>query len=96
MRDGKLFIKVFIIDASTFGFCITISFSFQGNDIRLLHYPKQRLHSPGEPYSVRLLESDWVRQDGGRVDREHLLMALAAVQHVLVRANLAEGVEEAG
>ena len=40
-----------------------------------------------------------MRQDGGRVDREHLLMALAAVEHVLVRANLAQGVdavEEAG
>ena len=68
----------------------------QGNDIRLLHYPSSSPFSASAPFSARLLESSWVRQDGGRVDREHLLMALAAVEHVLVRANLAEGVEEAG
>ena len=74
------------------------TYLIQGNDIRLLHYPSSSspAFAAGEPYSARLLESDWVRQDGGRVDREHLLMALAAVEHVLVRANLAEGVEEAG
>ena len=97
-HDANRFLRLSILSA-TFPFRSSLNVNsnlLQGNDIRLLHFPSSSPFSASEPYSARLLESSWVRQDGGRVDREHLLMALAAVEHVLVRANLAQGVEEAG
>ena len=35
---------------------------------------------------VRVHESAWVRGDGGPSDREHLLMALADLDYILIRA----------
>ncbi len=67
---------------------------FQGNDIRMVHYPST---STSNPLMVPLVESAWQRPaDGQPMDREHMLMALANVQHILIRATYVEGATELG
>ena len=69
---------------------------FQGNDIRLFHNPRRGPSSFDDrtgfnQFTVPLIESEWEREDGGSADREHLLMALADLQYVNIRANYLEG-----
>lgn len=58
-----------------------------GNDIRLLYFRKTPV-APNreETVSVPLLEQHWQRQDGRAVNREHLLMALANLDALLIKA----------
>ena len=42
------------------------------------------------------MESSWQRQDGQIMSREHMLMALADVEYILIKATLASGVQEVG
>ena len=60
----------------------------------IVHY-QSRPSSRGD-YTVRLIEADWQRTDGQRMSREHLLMALAEVDYVHIRAVFGEGVTEVG
>ena len=62
----------------------------QGNDIRLKHTFPYR-PEPGRPVSlnVSFLEQYWNNADarrGGPVDREHLMMALADLEYILIKA----------
>lgn len=45
--------------------------------------------------SVPLLEQFWQRQDGQATNREHLLMALADVEAILVKATYTTNTREA-
>ena len=64
-------------------------FPFQGNDIRLLHEPQDATIPSDEAkmFVVPIHEDFWTRTDGLQVDREHLLMALADVDFILIRAS---------
>ncbi|CAM9944593.1 unnamed protein product [Lampetra fluviatilis] len=59
-----------------------------GNDITLSAYHREQLQ-PGETrtFEIPLRESYWQRLDGQPATREHLLMALADVDAILVRAS---------
>ena len=47
-------------------------------------------------YSIDIHEDFWMRNDKLLVDREHLLMALANVDFILIRATNTEGTLDAG
>lgn len=60
----------------------------QDNDIRLLYFnPNDRL-VVNEPQTVAvpLLEQHWQRHDGKPANREHLIMALADLKSILIKA----------
>ncbi|KAK0088927.1 hypothetical protein PV326_004677, partial [Microctonus aethiopoides] len=66
------------------------------NDIKLLYYSRE---SP-EPmtqqsFTVPLLEQFWQRTDGTQADREHLLMALADIQAIKIKATYTTHTDEA-
>ncbi|XP_025163883.1 basement membrane-specific heparan sulfate proteoglycan core protein [Harpegnathos saltator] len=66
------------------------------NDINLLYYSRE---SP-EPnfqqsFTVPLLEQYWQRNDGTQADREHLLMALADVRAIRIKATYTTHTDEA-
>ncbi len=65
---------------------VLLFYFFQGNDIRLLHFDRTP-NSNGNDFSVSIMEDQWVRADGQVVGREHLLMALADVDYILVLAS---------
>lgn len=44
--------------------------------------------------SVKLLEQNWQRTDGMIADREHLLMALADLSYILIKATYTTGTKE--
>lgn len=57
------------------------------NDITILHYRRDDVApSTTQSYSVSLLEDQWQRVDGNTVNREHLLMALADVSDIFIKA----------
>ncbi|KAM5247632.1 basement membrane-specific heparan sulfate proteoglycan core protein isoform 2-T2 [Ctenodactylus gundi] len=60
----------------------------QGNGIILEHHPP-RDPSPGQPstFTVPFREQAWQRPDGQPATREHLLMALASVNTLLIQAS---------
>uniref|UniRef100_A0A5F8H200 Basement membrane-specific heparan sulfate proteoglycan core protein n=1 Tax=Monodelphis domestica TaxID=13616 RepID=A0A5F8H200_MONDO len=63
----------------------------QGNEISLEHHPQQE-PVPGQPstFSVPFREHAWRRADGQPATREHLLMALADIDVIMIRASYAE------
>ena len=79
-----------------------MSSSFQGNDIRLFHTPSRGPSSEDsatgfKQFTVPLVESEWQREDGGSADREHLLMALADLNYINIRAKFtSDDLEEVG
>ena len=62
--------------------------SLQGNDIRLLHFPRDNLLATDgtSQHSIEIHEFSWMRGDGQVIGREHLLMALADVDYILIKA----------
>uniref|UniRef100_G3SPQ7 Basement membrane-specific heparan sulfate proteoglycan core protein n=1 Tax=Loxodonta africana TaxID=9785 RepID=G3SPQ7_LOXAF len=60
----------------------------QGNNIVLEHHVSQE-PSPGQPstFTVPFWERAWQRPDGQPVTREHLLMALAGIDTLLIQAS---------
>lgn len=52
---------------------------------------------PNNPqtFSVPLLEQHWQRSDGQKADREHLLMALADLEAILIKATYTTNTREA-
>ncbi|XP_055694217.1 basement membrane-specific heparan sulfate proteoglycan core protein isoform X2 [Lutzomyia longipalpis] len=66
------------------------------NDITILHFRKDEIR-PNTPqsYSVPLLENQWQRSDGKEVNREHLLMTLADVSYIFIKATYTTTTEEA-
>ncbi|KAM9297026.1 LOW QUALITY PROTEIN: basement membrane-specific heparan sulfate proteoglycan core protein [Gastrophryne carolinensis] len=67
----------------------------QGNGIFLEHYADIRA-SPGFPFTVTIpfRERFWRRTDGQEATREHLLMALADVDVLMIRASYADSMVE--
>nr|XP_054952810.1 basement membrane-specific heparan sulfate proteoglycan core protein isoform X2 [Pan paniscus] len=63
----------------------------QGNNIILEHHVAQE-PSPGQPstFTVPFREQAWQRPDGQPATREHLLMALAGIDTLLIRASYAQ------
>ena len=71
----------------------------QGNDITFVHYPESSQTSEsGERFSVLLHETVWERLDrpGETASREYMMMALADIQYIIVKAAHSERTEEAG
>lgn len=63
----------------------------QGNGIVLEHHPSQE-PSPGQPttFTVPFWEQAWQRPDGQPATREHLLMALAGIDTLLIQASYSQ------
>ncbi|XP_025082607.1 basement membrane-specific heparan sulfate proteoglycan core protein-like isoform X8 [Pomacea canaliculata] len=67
-----------------------------GNDITLVYRGTRQVPpNKQESFSITLYESNWLRVDGGSASREHLLMALADLEFVLIRATYTQTTEEA-
>lgn len=69
----------------------------QGNDIVLRHFRRgQQQLSPArqETFIVPLYEEYWQRQNGQEVNREHLMMALADLEHIHIKATYTTATEE--
>ncbi|XP_064212839.1 basement membrane-specific heparan sulfate proteoglycan core protein [Tribolium castaneum] len=58
------------------------------NEITLLYYAREQSQPTGSPqtFVVPLLEQYWQRSDGQKADREHLLMALADLNAIYIKA----------
>jgi hypothetical protein len=71
-------------------------FSTQSNDIQLLYFGREQIE-PNRPQSISvpILEQYWQRQDGQSTNREHLIMALADVEAILVKATYTTNTREA-
>lgn len=61
-----------------------------------MYYDKEKIPQPNKPqsFSVPLLEQYWQRNDGKAADREHLLMALADLDAILIKATYTTNTEE--
>lgn len=69
---------------------------FQNNKIRFLHYSRENVEpNTLKMTSVKLLEQNWQRPDGEVANREHLLMALANLKAILIKATYTTGTKEA-
>lgn len=70
----------------------------QANSIRLLYFKRDELLQPNifETASVTLLEQYWQREDGQVANREHMLMALANLTAVLIKATYTTTTQEVG
>ena len=72
---------------------------FQGNDITFVHYGEAKERGEaGEKFSVLLQETAWERLDrpGEAATREYLMMALADLQYIIIKAAHSELTVEAG
>lgn len=66
------------------------------NDITILHYRRDEVSPSGsQEYTVPITEDHWQRTDGNRINRQHLLMALADVSDVFIKATYTTTTEEA-
>ncbi|XP_037037177.1 basement membrane-specific heparan sulfate proteoglycan core protein isoform X11 [Bradysia coprophila] len=66
------------------------------NDIEILHYRREEVAPSGsQAYVVPILEGNWQRTDGNTVNREHLLMTLADVSDIFIKATYTTITEEA-
>lgn len=68
----------------------------QSNDIQLLYFGREQIE-PNRPQSISvpILEQYWQRQDGQSTNREHLIMALADVEAILIKATYTTNTREA-
>lgn len=66
------------------------------NDITILHYRRDDvLPSSAQSYAVPIVEDQWQRVDGTTVNREHLLMTLADVSDIFIKATYTTTTDEA-
>lgn len=66
------------------------------NDIEILHYRREEVAPSGsQAYVVPIFEGNWQRSDGNTVNREHLLMTLADVSDIFIKATYTTITEEA-
>lgn len=60
-----------------------------------MHYSRENLEpNTLKITSVKLLEQNWQRTDGQVANREHLLMALAGLKYILIKATYTTGTKE--
>lgn len=72
-----------------------VCFIGQDNKISLFYFGRENLESNNlKSTSVKLLEHNWQRSDGTTLDRGHLLMALAGLQSILIKATYTTGTKE--
>lgn len=66
------------------------------NDITILHYRRDDV-APSVPqsYVVPIIEGNWERIDGNQVNRQHLLMTLADVSDIFIKATYTTTTDEA-
>ncbi|KAK7791103.1 hypothetical protein R5R35_012915 [Gryllus longicercus] len=66
------------------------------NDIHLMHFSREQI-SPERPQTIEvpLLEQYWQRQDGQPTNREHLLMTLADLEAIYIKATYTTNTREA-
>ncbi|XP_020284881.1 basement membrane-specific heparan sulfate proteoglycan core protein isoform X6 [Pseudomyrmex gracilis] len=66
------------------------------NDINLLYYSRESPEpNSQQSFTVPLLEQYWQRNDGTQADREHLLMALADIRAIRIKATYTTHTDEA-
>lgn len=66
------------------------------NDITILHYRRDEVvPSAPQTYVVPIWEDSWQRIDGNTINREHLLMTLADVSDIFVKATYTTTTDEA-
>lgn len=66
------------------------------NDITILHYRRDEVApSSLQSYEVPILEEYWQRSDGNAVTRQYLLMALADVSDIFIKATYTTTTDEA-
>ncbi|XP_055374705.1 basement membrane-specific heparan sulfate proteoglycan core protein isoform X7 [Condylostylus longicornis] len=66
------------------------------NDIVILHYNKNEISpSVAYTYTIPIVENSWQRNDGVLVNREHLLMALADIEAIYIKATYTTVTQEA-
>ncbi|XP_055703570.1 basement membrane-specific heparan sulfate proteoglycan core protein isoform X3 [Phlebotomus papatasi] len=66
------------------------------NDITILHFRKDEIRPTiPQSYSVPIVEHYWQRSDGKEVNREHLLMTLADVSYIFIKATYTTTTDEA-
>lgn len=68
------------------------------NDYTVMHYRHDQESAPGVPYSysVAINEDQWRPAKGGKMTREHMLMALADVTDIFIKATYTTTSESAG
>lgn len=60
-----------------------------------MHYSRENVEpNTLKTTSVKILEQNWQRPDGQLSDREHLLMALAGLKTILIKATYTTGTKE--
>lgn len=65
------------------------------NDITILHFRRDEIIPRGsQSYAVPIIENYWERSDGKEVNREHLLMTLANVSYIFIKATYTTMTEE--
>ncbi|KAF2367999.1 Laminin EGF domain [Trinorchestia longiramus] len=68
----------------------------KGNGVTLRHYGQRQLSSSqSETVRVQLVENEWRRQDDNPANREHMLMALANIDYILIKATYTTATSEA-
>lgn len=66
------------------------------NDVTILHYRHDDISpSSSQSYEVPITDEHWQRSDGNQVNRQHLLMALADVESIFIKATYTTTTEEA-
>ena len=66
-----------------------------GNDISLMYRPSQPIPEGSQTsFQVPFIETEWVKVNGDRSTREHLLMTLADLKFILIRASYAMDMEQ--
>lgn len=66
------------------------------NDITVLHYHHDNPTGASQSYVVPIYEESWERVDGKPLNREYLLMALADVSDVFIKATYTTTTQQAG
>ncbi|KAK6175562.1 hypothetical protein SNE40_014001 [Patella caerulea] len=67
-----------------------------GNEIDLIYRSNKQVPANSqESFQIQLFEKNWFRMDGQEATREHLLMALADLDAILIRATYTETTDEA-
>lgn len=76
-------------------FRCSLALIFQGKNLRLLHYSRENVEPNTLKFtSVKLLEKYWQGPDGQFAKREDLLMTLADLKAILIKATYTTGTKE--
>ncbi|XP_069802948.1 basement membrane-specific heparan sulfate proteoglycan core protein isoform X4 [Dendropsophus ebraccatus] len=67
-----------------------------GNDITLVAYQTEMRPRESKTFEIAFKESQWKRPDGQQATREHLMMALADLDEILIRASYSTDMISAG